>query len=95
MWNITLPSINGTIMLLLVLNIAYMMGSNFDQILILTNQLNLEYSNTIDLYVYRMGIQTGRFSYATAVGVFRSVVSLLLLLIANTSAKWLSGKSLF
>lgn len=95
MWSITLPSISGTIVLLLILNIAYMMGSNFDQILILTNQLNLERSNTIDLYVYRMGIQTGRFSYATAAGVFRSVVSLLLLLVANFTSRKLTQKSLF
>lgn len=95
MWSITLPSISGTIMLLLILNIAWMMGSNFDQTLILTNQLNLDRSNTIDLYVYRMGIQTGRFSFATAVGVFRSVVALLLLLIANFTSKRLTQKSLF
>ena len=95
MWSITLPSISGTIVLLLILNIAYMMGSNFDQILILTNQLNLDRSNTIDLYVYRMGIQAGRFSYSTAIGVFRSVISLILLLGANTVSRRLTEKSLF
>lgn len=95
MWSITLPGISGTIVLLLILSIAGMMGSNFDQILILTNQLNQEMSNTIDLYVYRMGIQTGRFSYATAAGVFRSLVSLLLLLIANFASRRLTDKSLF
>ena len=95
MWSITLPSISPTVMLLLILNIAHMMGSNFDQILVLTNQLNLDYSNTIDLYVYRMGLQTGRFSYATAIGVFRSVISLILLLIANTVSQKLTEQSIF
>ncbi len=95
MWSVTVPSIGQTIVMLLILNIAWMMGSNFDQILILSNQLNLEFSNTVDLYVYRVGIQTGRFAYATAVGVFRSVLSLVLLLTANSLSKRVTGKSLY
>lgn len=95
MWNITLPSIKGTIAILFILNVGNLLNTNFDQIFILTNQLNLDKSNVIDLYVYRMGIQSGRFSYATAIGLFRSVIALVLLLIANKTSKSLTGQSLY
>ena len=71
------------------------MGSNFDQIFVLHNALNDPASNVIDMFVYKIGIGNANYSYATAIGLFRSVISLLLLLIANKVTAKLEGSSLF
>ena len=95
MWYITLPSITYIISLMFILNVGYLMNSNFDQILVLANQLNFKRSLTLDLYVYRSGIVSGRFSYSTAIGLFKSLIALVLLVIANETTKKISGKSMF
>ena len=95
MWNITLPSISGTIAILLILAVAYSLSTNFDQIFVLKNTLNADTSDVVDIYVYRMGLQNGRFSFATAMGLMKSVVSLVLLVAANLVTKRLTGRSLY
>ncbi|MGN0243325.1 MAG: ABC transporter permease [Lachnospiraceae bacterium] len=92
---ITLPSIKGTIAILFVLAVAGMMNSNFDQIFMLKNVLNAERSTVIDIHVYEMGMRAGRYSYATAVGLFKSVIAMILLLTANKTTKKLTGNSLY
>lgn len=92
---ITLPSITGTISIMLILQVAGLLNSNFDQILILKNQVNASRSQVIDTYVYQVGMTLGKYSYATAVGLFKSLVALILLLIANTSSKKFLGRSLY
>lgn len=92
---ITLPEISGTIAILFILQVGSIMGSNFDQIFVLHNALNDTTSNVIDMFVYKIGIGNGSYSYATAIGLFRSVISLLLLLIANKVSSKLEGNSLF
>ena len=92
---ITLPSITGTISIMLIMQIAGLLNSNFDQILILKNQINISRSQVIDTYVYQVGMNLGKYSYATAVGLFKSIVALILLLIANTSSKKMLGRSLY
>jgi putative aldouronate transport system permease protein len=92
---ITLPSIKGTIALLLVLNISKMMGSNFSQIFILHNAINDSRSTTIDYYVYVMGLKAGRYSFAAAIGLFQSVANTILLLLGNKIAKKLLGRGIF
>ncbi len=94
-WNITLPSIAGTICILLVLAVAGMLNSNFDQIFVLKNTLNQPRSEVIDTYVFQMGIRSSRHAYATAIGLFKSVIATILLLIANEATKRLQGSSLF
>ncbi len=93
--SITLPSITGTIALMLILQISGLLNSNFDQILILKNQVNVSRSQVIDTYVYQIGMSQGNYSYATAVGLFKSVIALFLLLVANKSSKKLLGRSLY
>lgn len=93
-WHITLPGIAGTISVLLVLNIGNLLGSNFDQLLIFNKNVLHDAVDVIDLYAYRMGIQSGRLSYATAIGLFRSVFAFLLLIGANTASKKLTNTSL-
>jgi putative aldouronate transport system permease protein len=95
MWYITLPCIAGTIAMLFILNIGGLMGSNFDQIFILKNVLNAPRAEVIDTYVYETGIRLGRYSYATAAGLFQSAVALILLLTANGVSKKMRGDALF
>lgn len=95
LWYITLPEISGTIAILFILQVGSIMGSNFDQIFVLRNALNDSASNVIDIFVYKIGIGNGSYSYATAIGLFRSVISLLLLLVANKVTERLEGSSLF
>lgn len=95
MWNITIPCIQGTIAMLFILAVSNVMNSNFDQILVLKNAVNRSSSEVIDTFVYQMGIVTGRFSYSTAIGLFKSVIALILLVVANQTTKRLNGSSLF
>ncbi|XEC95400.1 ABC transporter permease [Paenibacillus tarimensis] len=95
MWYVTLPCIRGTITILFILAVSGILNSNFDQILVLRNPLNESASNVIDVYVYHTGLSQGRYSYATAVGLLKSVFALLLLLMANSVTKRLNGTSLF
>ncbi|WP_404330922.1 ABC transporter permease [Mesobacillus maritimus] len=95
MWHVTLPSIRPTITILFILAVSGVLNSNFDQILILRNSLNESASNVVDIYVYQMGLQNGRYSYATAVGLLKAIIAFILLLSANKITKKLSGTSLF
>lgn len=95
MWNITLPTIKGTITILFILAVSGLLNSHFDQILVLRNSLNDSASSVIDIYVYQTGIVDGRYSYSTAVGLLKSVFALGLLLGANYVTKKLNNTSLF
>lgn len=95
MWNITLPSIKPTISILLILAVAGVLNSNFDQIFVLRNSLNQSTSDVIDVYVYKMGLQLGRHSYATAIGLFKSIIAVILLVTANKVNKKLNDSSIF
>jgi len=92
---VTVPCIRGAIAIMFVLTVSYLLNSNFDQIFVLKNQLNRPASDVIDIYVYRMGIQAGRFSYSTAIGLFKSVIALGLLVLSNRVARRLTGASIF
>lgn len=93
--SITIPCITGTIAIMLILQVSSLLNSNFDQILILKNQINVARSQVIDTYVYQVGMTMGKYSYATAVGLFKSVIALMLLLIANKTCKKCLGRSLY
>ncbi|MGL5984041.1 MAG: hypothetical protein ACRCZ1_02090, partial [Cetobacterium sp.] len=88
-------SIKGIVVMLLVLSISGILGSNFDQTMILQNSMNSNVSEVIDVYVYKLGIGGGDFSFATAVGLFRSVISTILLLSANFITRKLNDRTLF
>jgi putative aldouronate transport system permease protein len=95
-FSITLPSIKGTIVIMFILAVGGLLNSNFDQIFVLRNPLNDVRSNVIDIYTYKIGLGTiGRLSYASAVGLFKSVVAFILLFIANNVTKKLNDTSLF
>ena len=99
-WSITLPNIRGTIMIVLILAIGSLLsggmgGSNFDQSYLMGNSLNYERSVTLPYYTYQMGLTKFRFSYATAIGLFQSAISLCLVLGSNYASKKLTGSSFF
>lgn len=95
MWYITLPSISGTIVILMVLSISGILNSGFEQIYMLQNGLNHSASEVIDTYVYKMGLGDMRYSYATAVGLMKSAVAVILLVSANKISNRIADKGLF
>jgi len=95
MWHITLPAIQGTITIMLIFAVSRIMNTGFDHIWMLHNPLNLEMSETIEVYVYKVGLENFRFSYATAVGFMKSVVSLVLLWVANFISRRISEHGLY
>lgn len=85
---ITLPSIAPIIIIFMILAIGNLLSAGFEDILLLaTNPVLRPYSDVIDTYVYRVGILNARFSYATAVGLFKAVISVILLVTANKIAR--------
>jgi len=83
--NVTIPSIMPTIIILFILSLGNVLEVNFEQLYLMQNSLVIQYTEVFDTYVYKMGIRTGQFSYSTAVGLFKSVVGLTAVLLAN---KW-------
>ncbi len=92
---ITIPSIRHIIALTFVLSVGGLLGSNLDQTLVLQNPVNYQSSEVINSFVYKMGIQQGDFSYATAVGLFVSVISLILVVGSHLLTKKISDESVF
>ena len=86
-WHITLPGISNVIIVILIMNIGWLMNVGFERQMLLGNPAIREWAEVLDVYILRFGVGTGRFSYGTAIGIFRSVVSITLLLIANTVAR--------
>ncbi len=95
MWHITVQSIRPTIAILFILAVAGILGSNFDQIFMLKNNMNIKMAESLDLYIYNMGLVSGRHSFSTAVLFARSIVALALLFMANYASKKLSGDGIF
>ena len=94
-WTITLPSIAPTITIMFILAVGGLLNTNFDQILVLNNPLNAPRSNVLDIYVYQTAMRGMRYSYASAIGLFKSVIAFILLFIANQVTKKLNDTSLF
>jgi len=92
---ITIPGILPTIIILLILNMGQVMNVGFEKVFLMQNDLNLSTSDVISTYVYRSGIQRADFSFASAVGLFNSVINFCLILIVNTIARKVSDTSLF
>ncbi len=93
-WHIDLVEIRSTIMVLLVMSLGGILGVAFEKVLLMQNQLNFSASDVISTYVYRVGILQQDYGYSTAVGLFNSVISLILVLLSNILAKKLAGYSL-
>lgn len=95
LWYITLPTISFTIIILLILEIGQLLNAGFDQIFNLYSPLVYRTGDIIDTYVYRLGLINARFEYATAVGLFKSVIGCGLLFLANFLSRKITEKSIF
>lgn len=94
-WHIDLPAIRPTIVIMLIMAIGNILSIGYEKVYLLQNGMNLEVSEIISTYVFKTGIRSAQYSFATAVGLFNSVINLILLLVANFIAKKTSETSLF
>ena len=95
-WHVTLPGILPTIMTLLILNIGSLCGSAaFEKVFLLYQPTTYETADIIATYVYRMGLGSGNYSYATAVGLFQGLINIVLLTAANIFSKKTTGSGLY
>ncbi|MGG4393352.1 ABC transporter permease subunit [Paenibacillus thiaminolyticus] len=96
MFRITLPNILPTVTIMFILSVGGLMSSGFDQIFNLANAATKNVSEVLDVYIYRITFQSSTdFSFSTAVSLFRSLINMLLLLLADRVAKMLGGDGLF
>lgn len=87
LWHITLPGIRGTIVILLILRLGNVLDNGFEQIFLMLNSFNMDIGNVLDTFVYFKGIHQSDYSFATAVGLFKGLIGLILVMAANRMAK--------
>lgn len=92
---IDIPGIVPTMVILLILNMGSLMNVGFQKAYLLQNSLNISASEIINTYVYKVGLESSQFSYSSAVGLFNSVVNIILLVTTNTISKKLQGTGLW
>ena len=95
--HIDIPSILPTTSIMLVLAVGNIMNVGYEKVLLMQNSLNMNYSEIISTYTYKVGLASGipNFSQATAIGMFNSVVNFTLLMITNFASKKLNGSGIF
>ncbi|WP_441879696.1 ABC transporter permease [Paenibacillus sp. 2TAB26] len=94
-WHITLPALRSTIVILFILRLGTVLDSGFEQIFLMLNPFTMDVGNVLDTYVYFKGIQNADFSFGTAVGLFKSLIGLILILVANRLAKKYGEEGVF
>lgn len=94
-WNITIPGILPTIIILFILNMGNLMTVGFEKVLLLYSPVTYENADVIGTYVYRKGIENAEFSYGAAVGLFNNMINITLLVIANYLSRKYSETSLW
>lgn len=95
MWYITLPSIMPTILVMLIMAVSNILNAGFEQQMVMANDLVWDWADVIDTYSYRYGLKMLRYSYGSAVGFFKSVISCLLLFGSNKIVQKMTGYSLY
>ncbi|WP_232061528.1 ABC transporter permease [Paenibacillus odorifer] len=93
--SITIPTILPTIMIMFLLHIGNFLDFGFERVFVFINSLNETNGDILDTYIYRVGLIDQQYSYTTAIGLFKSVVGLLLVMIGNTLSKKASGDGLY
>lgn len=96
--HIDLPTIMPSISILMILEVGKIMSVGAERVLLMQNKLNMQYSEVISTYVYKMGVASGAsndYSFSTAVGLFNSVVNLILLIVTNKISDKVSGNAIF
>ena len=94
-WHITLPGIRPTIVMMLILRMGSLVSIGFERPYVMGNTMVREFSDVISTYVYRIGLESSNFSLATAVGLFQSVIGMILLLLTNAIANKADGGGIF
>jgi len=94
-WHVNLPGIMPTIIITLILNVGNILNIGFEKVYLMQNSLNLESSEIISTYVYKMGLQKAQFSFSSAVGLFNAVINFSLLTLVNSLSKRLTETSLW
>ncbi|HIW32062.1 MAG TPA: ABC transporter permease subunit [Candidatus Paenibacillus intestinavium] len=95
LWNVTIPSILPVVTILLILRLGNFLDNGFEQIFLMTNSLNRTVADVFDTYVYFVGITQGAFSYSTAIGLFKSVIGIILIYGSNWIAKRMGQEGLY
>ena len=95
LWHITLPAIRSTIVLLLVLRMGSVLDTGYEHLILMSNAMNRSVSQTLDVFVYQNGIVNGQLSYTTAVGLMKSLVSVILVVSSNKIAHALGEEGLY
>jgi putative aldouronate transport system permease protein len=94
MWHITVPGLIPTFMVLLLMSVAGVLSNGMDQYLVFENANNKDWLNVLDLYVYKLGINSGAIPLSTVVGMTKSIISVVLLFLANGISKLARGESI-
>lgn len=94
-WHINLPCILPTAVIMFVLSCGHIMSVGYEKIYLMQNAINLNVSEVISTYVYKVGLIKVQFSYTTAIGLFNNVINVVLLLLSNAMARRLTDVSLF
>jgi putative aldouronate transport system permease protein len=94
-FSITIPAIMPTMITVFILNLGFFMNAGFDQVFNMMNDAVLSKVDILDTYVYRLGLQNGEFSYATAAGLFKGVIGLFLIFGTHFGSKRLTGKGVW
>ncbi|WP_257351510.1 ABC transporter permease [Pseudalkalibacillus decolorationis] len=94
-WHVNIPAILPTIIVLLILNMGNFMAIGFEKVLLMQNSLNLSSSSVIQTFVYKSGLLEGQYSFAAAIGLFDSMINIILLVTMNQLAKKTSDNSLW
>ncbi|CAM3987882.1 ABC transporter permease subunit [Paenibacillus alkaliterrae] len=95
MWHVTLPAIRNVVVILFILQLGNIMDVGFEQVFLMGNGAVSNVAEVFETYVYRMGIQQGQFSFSTAVGLFKSAIGLILVVMANYMSKKMGEEGVF
>lgn len=95
MWYVTIPCILPTVVIMLLLRIGGILNSNFEQVFTMYNSAVYDVADIIDTYVYRMGIIQTEYGFSAAAGLFKSLVSLAMVVTCNWLSKKAGQESLF
>ena len=94
-WHVTLPGMRAVIVMLATLSLGNILNAGFEQVLVLYNSLVMDTGDIIDTFVYRLGLEQGKYAVSTAVGLFKSVISLFLISTAYYLAKRFANYRIF
>ena len=95
MWHITLPGIRNVVITLFILRVGHIMDIGVEQMYLMGNPVVANLADVFDTYVFRMGVRQSNFSYSTAVGIFKSVVGLAMVVVANKMAKSVGEEGIY